>query len=116
MDMLVDLSKAQEICGGDFSLYKSLIAILMESYEEMHRDIDQAFQIQESAAIEDTVHKLKGALRNLSAVAAVEHLQTVEVLAKNKNVHQALDQWKKGQVILTKTLEFLRQQDRKKDF
>lgn len=98
--------RAWEICDGDAELFSSLVGVFLETVEEMQDGVGAALS-GPSADLEDALHKLKGALRNLACTPAVVIMQKAEDAARSGDVAAAAGLWKEAVPLLERTAAFL---------
>ncbi len=103
----IDAARAREICAGDGKLYLSLVRLFLESYEEMYQDILRSFDRNDTFEIEDSIHKIKGACRNLAATPAVTLLQAAEDQARLGHRDLAKKNWEEARRVLESTVSYL---------
>lgn len=106
MNEWIDIKRAREICGGDGKLYLSLVKMFLETFDEMNQDILSSLNGDDPSSIEDSIHKLKGACRNLAASAVVDLLQAAEEQARLGKRAEAVRHWEKAQEPLQATLSY----------
>lgn len=104
MEPLVDYGRASEICAGDRHLFDSLVRLFLEEHEGMVQDIVAAFGVGVPEQVQDSLHRLKGALRNLAAHRIVALLQRAEDRAKVQDLTEAARLWEEGRAVLDATV------------
>ncbi|GEM_PF-4969580 len=109
-------SRAYEICDGDIALYASLVVLFTESREEMLSDIESAIAERNAVKVEDTVHKIKGALRNLATTGVVEHLQEAENMARKGDLEGSIASYSKAKPELEFLFDYLDQEKWRETF
>jgi len=76
-----DISSAMEVTGGDWTLFRSLFEIFVNTTPGLLADMQEAFEKEDWLGIEKNAHRLKGALGALHATPEMAAAAQVEQLA-----------------------------------
>jgi HPt (histidine-containing phosphotransfer) domain-containing protein len=83
---ILDCKTLWERVAGDADLLREIVALFLVDYPERLRELHAALRRQDSSALAEAAHRLKGALGNISANNALVVAQHVEALARAGDV------------------------------
>jgi CheY-like chemotaxis protein len=73
-----DPVKLQERAGNDQALLRRIVAMFDEDYPDLKRKVDAALAAQDSQALNEAAHTLKGVIRNFHAHRAGDNSEALE--------------------------------------
>jgi two-component system sensor histidine kinase/response regulator len=74
---------------GDWDLLKELIALFLEDYPELLRQIRDAVQAGDAQALQHSAHTLKGSVGNFCAKSAFDAAYKLEVIGRKQDLSEA---------------------------
>ena len=84
-----DYDMAMQVSDCDLELFGELIEIFDDQQKQHIKDLESAISAGNFAQFELVAHALKGALRNLGAMASAEVARTLEQLGREKDLERA---------------------------
>ncbi len=88
---LIDKDVALKYCGGIEELYKQIIAVYIETYDERVDKLKKDLEAEDFEDYRVQVHSLKSTSLNIGATALSEHAKNVEMALKDGNTAFAKD-------------------------
>ena len=88
--IVLDLKKTLEQVGGDRELLKEIIDIYCQEYPKQLLRIQEAIDKNDTAAVGEVAHTVKGAVGNFGAKSAFEAALSLEKIGKSKDLSEAL--------------------------
>ncbi len=105
---ILDLPDLMDRIEGDHEFLKILVDMFFDSYGQRLDAIRQALEQADPQAVQDTAHHFKGALGNLSAMAAYQAAQKVETAGRNQDLQEAKHQFQQLEKDVERLLPVLR--------
>ncbi|MFE4106834.1 Hpt domain-containing protein [Almyronema epifaneia] len=84
----IDLEQLQQISGNDPEFEQELLQLFVEDAIAQTAILEEAIAQQNSQAIEETAHHLKGASANVGATSMAETAAQLEVAARHQQSEQ----------------------------
>ncbi len=100
----VDLNAASRTVGGDWSLYKRVLAACAQEVPELVEAVEGAIKKGHPDELRSALHTLRGALRTVGATGMLEDLRIAEGLAARGNLDALAALWGR---VRPKVVEFL---------
>ncbi len=114
--MIINWEKARNITGDDPELYKDLWMMILESLDEKMQSIHTSLASGDWKESEFSVHKLKGALRNVAAEDACALLQQMEDAARSGDMGKTNSYLPKVIEMVNDVVSFFETANIKKEF
>lgn len=91
----LDRAVALERVGGDAALLREIVALFLEEYPILLREIRAALDAADPVRLERAAHTLKGSVGNFGAESAVQAALHLETLGRTRDLGPAEDAWQR---------------------